>query len=110
MISAITHAPFIHADLDQCHELLVGSAVQTLILSMAVLPEYATQEEVKIAAKRFIDLVNRKLEKPRECDAKREEEAWYESVIVSLEGWCKVRVSRTTPRCKSGILYDAGAR
>ena len=35
------------------HELLVGSSVQTLLLSMAALPEYATQEEVEIAAKRL---------------------------------------------------------
>lgn len=92
------------------HELLVGSAVQTLLLSMAILPEYATQEEVEIAAKRLtspysvfghftpsyshflklgfsglIDLTNRKLEEIREYGAKWEEEAWYESVIVSLE-------------------------
>ena len=92
------------------HELLIGSAVQTLLLSMAVLPEYATQEEVEIAAKRLtspysvwghctpsyshflklgfnglVDLANRKLEGIREYDVKREEEAWYESVIISLE-------------------------
>jgi formate C-acetyltransferase len=92
------------------HELLVGSAVQTLLLSMAVLPEYATQEEVEIAAKRLtspysvyghfspsyshflkfgfnglIDLTNKKLEEVKEHGIKREEEAWYESVIVSLE-------------------------
>jgi pyruvate-formate lyase len=92
------------------HELLVGSALQTLLLSMAALPEYATQEEVEMAAKRLtspysvwghsspsyprflklgfdglLDLANRKLEESRDYDVKREEEAWYESVIISLE-------------------------
>jgi formate C-acetyltransferase len=92
------------------HELVVGSAVQTLLLNMAFLPEYATQEEVQNAAKRLtspdamfghfspsyshvlklgfrglLDLANRKLEEIKKNDADREKEAWYESVITSLE-------------------------
>jgi pyruvate-formate lyase len=92
------------------HELLVGSAVQTLLLSMAVLPEYATQEEVETAAERLtsplsvwghatpsyprllqlgfnglLDLAKGKLEEIRVSDAKQEEEAWYESVVISLQ-------------------------
>jgi hypothetical protein len=92
------------------HELLVGSAVPTLLLSMAALPEYATPEEVDMAAKRLtspysvwghstpsyprflklgfdglLDLAKGKLEEIREHDARPTEEAWYESVIISVE-------------------------
>ena len=92
------------------HELLVGAAPQTLLLSMAVLPEYATPEEVEIAAKRLtspysvwghctpsyprflklgfnglLDLAKGKLKEIRECDVKHAEQAWYESAIISLE-------------------------
>ena len=92
------------------HELLVGSAVQTLLLSMAVLPEYATPKEVEEAAQKLtspyavyghfspsyayflkfgftglIELTNQKLEIIKGRDKKPTEEAWYESMILSLE-------------------------
>jgi formate C-acetyltransferase len=92
------------------HELLVGSSVQTLLLSMAALPEYATQEEVASAAKRLtspdslfghfspsyskflklgfnglINQANKKLKEIRKDASREGQKAWYESVIISLE-------------------------
>jgi formate C-acetyltransferase len=93
------------------HELLVGSAIQTLLVNKAVLPEYATPEELERAAERLtspssvyghsspdyahflnhgiaglIEQVQGKLEKIRRESPSPDREAWYESVIISLDG------------------------
>ena len=92
------------------HEVLVGSAVQTVLLNRAALPEYATREEVERAAEKLtspksvyghsspnyahflkmglsglIDLAQSKLETIRRESPEPGREAWYESVIISLE-------------------------
>jgi len=92
------------------HELLVGSAVQTVILNRAALPEYATQEELERAAERLTspksvyghsspdyahflqwgfsglaDLARGQLERIRREGPEPEKEAWCESVIMSVE-------------------------
>jgi formate C-acetyltransferase len=92
------------------HELLVGSAVQTVLLNKAALPEYATQKELERAAEKLsspksvyghaspnyahflkmgfnglIDLAQSKLERLKRDGLEAEREAWYEGVIISLE-------------------------
>jgi len=92
------------------HELLVGSAVQTVLLNKAALAEYATREEVERAAEKLtspksvyghsspnyahflnmglgglVGLAQSKLEKIRRESPEPGREAWYESVIISLE-------------------------
>jgi len=93
------------------HELIVGSAVQGPVTVRASLPEYATQEEVEAAAKKLTEttsvfghfspyyprylksglgglrkMAEEKLEKVRRKGTEPEKEAWYESVIISLDG------------------------
>ncbi len=93
------------------YELIVGSAIQGSTAVRASLPEYATQEEVKAAAKKLTEttsvfghfspyyprylklglgglrkMAEEKLEKVRQKGTEPEKEAWYESVIISLDG------------------------
>ena len=93
------------------HELLVGSAIQTNLESQAPFPEYATQEEKEAAAKRLTrpesmwghfspyypgylklglgglrEMAEEKLGGVRRKGGEPGKEAWYESVILCLDG------------------------
>lgn len=95
------------------HELIVGSGIPGARgFGQGCFPEYATQEEIKAAAKDFVGpksvfghcspyyprylnlgvgglrkLAEDKLGEIRRRGSEPEKEAWYESVIISIEGF-----------------------
>ena len=93
------------------YELLVGSVIQGSILQRPPFPEYAAQEEIENAAKKFIgprsifghiepyypkclklgfcgirSIVKDKLNEVKSENIDPEKEVWYESVLIALDG------------------------
>lgn len=93
------------------YELLVGSIIQNSTEGRAPFPEYATREEKEAAAKKFVNtraifghielyypkylklglsgirkIAEDKLAEVKSKGTEPEKEAWYESVLISLDG------------------------